>query len=307
MSGFSFVRALCAAGMICVCAATMYSQATLSLRQPLPGILKPSDVWEFTLVNTSGRPINVLLKAEIDLIGRGPALTLNTGTFILNQGARVVTAAQASSFPNVVTAIPDPAIRSALNTLGQFPAGRYKVTVQLWMLSAVAGGPTLIATDGLEGWVVESTVQPVLLSPSDASENSLPLPVFSWTMPLTAGASPLRTTTTYRLRIVEVIGQQSPIAAIQNNPSWCEVSGIAGFAVLYPASSRAFLSGRRYAWNITAFSNGGPIGTSEVWTFTEGQAQKYAITNTAKPAAKVQVLIDVDSEMMGTCASEVAR
>jgi len=72
---------------------------------------------------------------------------------------------------------------------------------------------------------------------------------------------------TYKIKVVKVLGYQSPNEAIQRNPAWFEKPDIRTVTLLYPVAATKLESGKKYAWQIEAFVNNNTIGKSEVWSF----------------------------------------
>lgn len=74
-------------------------------------------------------------------------------------------------------------------------------------------------------------------------------PVFSWApvYPL-QGSQPIA----YSIRIVEVLGNQTPEAAIQANPDYFAQSRITQTFATYPLSAPYFRKDKRYAWQVIA-------------------------------------------------------
>jgi hypothetical protein len=91
------------------------------------------------------------------------------------------------------------------------------------------------------------------------------LPVFSWLPPTPAKPGQQ---IVYRLRIVEILGRQTPYDAITSNPAWFKTDIPLFNQIQYPTAARAFHDGVRYAWQISAYEGDYPIGESEVWWFT---------------------------------------
>jgi hypothetical protein len=72
----------------------------------------------------------------------------------------------------------------------------------------------------------------------------------------------------YKLKIVEIKGDQSPGQAMRTNKPIFEKDSINGLSVHYPSPSPAFKSGQKYAWNVQAFNRDGKdLGTSPSTTF----------------------------------------
>jgi hypothetical protein len=127
-----------------------------------------------------------------------------------------------------------------------------------------------LGRDCIREHVVINVLPPQLIYPHDNSKVFETLPVFAWT-PVSPMVSALDVT--YSIRIVEIIGRQSPFAAIESNPAWFEEDMAQSTIAPYPLSAQELEPGRRYAWQVTAFVRNrkgaeGELARSEIWSFT---------------------------------------
>jgi len=83
-----------------------------------------------------------------------------------------------------------------------------------------------------------------LLSPADGEtlQDGKPI-LFTWLPPLPAPAS-------YKIRIVEILGDESPEEAISKNTAFFEAGEILFTSFTYPISAKKLVVGRKYAWQI---------------------------------------------------------
>ncbi|MES2732279.1 MAG: hypothetical protein V4714_11035 [Bacteroidota bacterium] len=101
----------------------------------------------------------------------------------------------------------------------------------------------------------QDALPPILLSPADGDTLSTFWPTFSWTLSTTSvGGS---STTQYEIKIVEILSNQSPEAAIQANPDYYSQTDILVNLFAYPLSAPYFKSNHRYAWQVTMQYNAG--------------------------------------------------
>ncbi len=104
----------------------------------------------------------------------------------------------------------------------------------------------------------QDVAPPTLVYPGNGDTIQAFFPVFSWTAayPLTGGRG-----TGYRVRLVEVLGNQTPEAAIQANPDWFSQGNIAQNVLAYPVSAPLLRQNKRYAWQVSAqFAEGATAG-----------------------------------------------
>lgn len=88
---------------------------------------------------------------------------------------------------------------------------------------------------------------------------------FSWLAPSPA---PRGGNITYTLTITEMLLNQSAYDALQSNPEFYKASGLSSTVYQYPFVARGFKSGRKYAWQVTAYLNGVKMTESEVNEFS---------------------------------------
>jgi hypothetical protein len=187
-----------------------------------------------------------------------------------------------------------------LNAIGSAPSGTYDICIEVHASGLAAG---TLASNCVNSHTVASTSQPLLLSPSDAVDIEEARPMFTWAMP-----SPLkaRAAVTYSIRIVQLLGKQSPVAAMQANPAWMQLDNVTTTTIQYPPGARAFVPGSAYAWKVSAFIRGALLGQSEVWAF-----RSLTPTLAAEPALVVKtgvkkknLTINVLDELLQSCSDE---
>ena len=94
----------------------------------------------------------------------------------------------------------------------------------------------------------QDVAPPTLVYPTDGDTIQALFPVFTWTAayPLTAGKG-----AGYRVRLVEVLGNQTPEAAIQANPDWFSQADIVQNVLAYPVSAPMLRQNQHYAWQVS--------------------------------------------------------
>jgi|GEM_PF-1456190 len=88
--------------------------------------------------------------------------------------------------------------------------------------------------------------------------------IFNWLAPTPI---PPGARVTYRLRIAEAYGNQSPYDAMRSNPAFFENRNITSPIYQYPTGARPFRAGMRYAWKVDVYINNVLISESETWEF----------------------------------------
>lgn len=93
-------------------------------------------------------------------------------------------------------------------------------------------------------------------------------PLFTWLAPTPTPTSGV----TYKIKIVEIKGDQSPENALRTNKPFFEKDSLEILKFQYPSSARAFETGRTYAWGVQAFNRerktvGSNDGRSNIFSF----------------------------------------
>ncbi len=234
---------------------------TVQLFQPAPNQLKVADLWRIKIVNRSTTTYTVCLFGTLTETGIGKLLVdATTARFRVPPGTKIITGAEIQP---IDANYYDDRYKQIFLRTGQAPTGEYRICVEV----RNDCGSEVLATD-CKDQRVQVLTPPILVAPPDESTVTERQPTFSWLppSPLRAGQRP-----TYQLRIVEVLGRQTAYDALQANPAWFDRSNIPTQVFPYPISSRPFVVKHRYAWQIKAFSDGFPIGESEIWWFEYGK------------------------------------
>ena len=147
---------------------------------------------------------------------------------------------------------------------GLLPEGTYTIEVE-----PIPEDLSITSLPGSATFVVRYADPPLLVSPADGATVSQPFLVFSW-LPVLA---PPGTIVEYNLRLVEVLGGQTPLQAIEGNRPHVETTIAQSTTFVYTPDRLPLEEGRLYAWQVTAHAPEGhlPItneGQSEIYTFT---------------------------------------
>jgi|GEM_PF-2748671 len=231
---------------------------TVQLFQPPPNQLKIADLWRIRLTNTSQNTYTVCLFGTLTETGIGKLLVdATTARFTLPPGSKLVTGADIQP---INANYYDEKYKSVFLRTGSAPTGEYQICVEVRV--DCDNGPA-IATD-CKNQIVQQLTPPILIAPQNQSTVEDELPVFSWMPP-----APLRRgqQVRYVLKVVEMLGRQTPYDAMQSNPAWFERRSLSATVLQYPISARKFTSGARYAWMVTAADGDFPMGESEIWEF----------------------------------------
>jgi hypothetical protein len=278
-----------------------HAQIQVVFHPPPPFQFKLEHMWKVTLINPTATTYRVYLRGTATESNAGLILEAIAVTFTLPQGTRVITPRDISPI-DVYEA--NRKYSDVVNNVGGLPDGNYEVCVSV--INADNGmvlgrqciqqqvmNVTQVELLSPENHVVFQHSQEVWNRPTDKSrspENSGSTEtssltqiapsqyiVFSWLPPTPVSAAQL---VTYTLRIVEIIGRQSPYDAMHSNPAFYQQSNIYSTMFQFPVAARRFEHGKAYAWQVNAYINGTSISQSEVWEFAfakdeEAQSRAY--------------------------------
>ena len=73
---------------------------------------------------------------------------------------------------------------------------------------------------------------------------------------------------TYKLKIVEIIGNQSPEEALRTNKPHFEKDSLKEISFQYPISAPSFIAGKKYGWNVSIFDRWGKLQPSAASMFS---------------------------------------
>ena len=128
--------------------------------------------------------------------------------------------------------------------------------------------------------IVEAeTIIPQLISPADGSLVDASQPVlFTWT----AKSNNPAARNTYSLKVVEIIGRQSPDDAVKRNPTWYQSNELRTTMLQYPFSARKLEAEKKYAWTVQIInketqvaSETGTMADAFMFTIKETEHQTY--------------------------------
>jgi hypothetical protein len=275
------------------------SPVTVILRPPPPNQLKVADLWEITLINSGRTSLSVYLRGSVSEQKDGLVATATSSVFSLPPGSKSFTAKNIGQLSPVNTSFKNPKYEDIINAIGSAPSGTYDICIEVHSSGPDAG---ILATNCVNSHTVESTSQPLLLSPQDVADVVEARPIFTWAMPMPTRA---RSNVTYSIRIVQLLGKQSPTAAMQANPGWMELTDVTTTTIQYPPGARPLITNAMYAWKVSAFMRGALLGESEVWRFTFSPVMMAAEAEApVKTVKKKNLTINVLEELLQSCSDE---
>lgn len=234
-----------------------YSQITATLRPPPPFQFRAADLWRVNLTNT-GTPTEIYLKAIV---------TKSSASLVEATSAKFVL--PTTFTPRLVDAVSispidlkkySSEVDDAFKSTGSLPSGKYNICIYVYSAAA-----NTLLSQYCSDFEVLQTIKGELISPRDLEDIKIPLPIFNWMppSPITPG-----NTVTYEINIVEILERQTAYYAISANPYIYSKSNIANGIFQYPVAALPLENGRRYAWRVKTYLNGGLLSESEVREFS---------------------------------------
>ena len=110
----------------------------------------------------------------------------------------------------------------------------------------------------------DKIIAPTLINPPNKSIVQESRQMFVWSP---ASGTAIKQNLNYELAIVEILGGQSEIAAIQSNRPFFFMENLISPMQTYPAAARSFREGSYYAWQVKARTGNFVVAESEVWVF----------------------------------------
>ena len=148
---------------------------------------------------------------------------------------------------------------------GSIPEGNYNLTIRAIPEN---NNGMISSMPSVNPFSVIYPQAPILINPSDQANLALETPVFNWT-PVPVSGYPIN----YNFLLVEVLGSQTPLQAINSNRAHAEAMVTAENTLVYTPGYLPLEPGQEYAWRVTARSMNGDLpirndGESNIRTFT---------------------------------------
>ena len=193
-------------------------------------------------------------------------------TFQIDNSSFWITPATREKIEPLKVKFSDQSWYSRMTSLGGvFPHGRYRIIYHLIETTKDcnwAGRQVATAAYDLN---IVSLNPPMLVLPYDRDTVDPVSALFAWIPPFPKYSDQ---NITYRLRIAEISGMQHPAQALTVNPSYYESMNLLDERLLYPSETRPLTPGKRYAWQVIAYSDDAVAGYSEEWSFVVREGNK---------------------------------
>ena len=236
----------------------LQAQVVVTLQLPPLGLTIKPQLWNMSLINTTGASMAVQIQMTMTDAGTGQTvLTATTNGVTLPAGAKAINAAMVAPLTYTAGA----GYNIDANPNGFLPVGVYNIcyTVTRW---------TNDISDQVADECVTAEVEPVsppqLIQPGDSDRLFVRRPFFTWLPPTPYNSF---SNLLYDFILVEVQPTQSGADAIQQNIPVYLQSNISFTSLQYPLNMPELDTAKLYAWRVTAKNNLSPIANSEVWSF----------------------------------------
>jgi hypothetical protein len=235
------------------------SQITINPQLPPIGMTLKSQLWNLSLVNSTGSGLNVQIQlVATDVSSNQTVFTAQSRSFYLPPSAKQVTG---SDLQPITYSGLNPSYPIDGNPNGFLPIGIFNFC---YTVTSQGGHDNRSFDEACDQVQIEPLSPPMLVTPSDSEYVDNSRPLFIWIPPV---PNNLFSNLSYDYHLVEVEPTQSAADAVQQNIPVLYQSNIKSTNLQYPLSAPALDSSKLYAWQIVAKNNSSPVGTSEAWAF----------------------------------------
>ncbi|MDW8272292.1 MAG: hypothetical protein RML15_07805 [Bacteroidota bacterium] len=269
------------------------------LFRPPPNQLRQSDLWRIQLNNLSREAVRVYLVGIVTEAQDGEVVNTRSAVITLKPGPTQLTANQLEPIKLIRV---HPKYRELYLRTGEVPSGNY--TACAYVRSADTDEE--LGSDCFEQ-SIQRTSPPILVQPRDGDTiPSESRPVFTWLPPTPI---PPGVTVTYTLRIVEMLGRQTPFDAMLRNPAYFERTDLRSAMLQYPLDARPFRTDRSYAWKVSAYAGQALLGESEVWHFIPRPSKDTtgAAPKPIRPTRQISALAAGLAHSLAVSSSNIPR
>ena len=215
-----------------------------------------NNIWDLTIVNSS-REISATLIAEIKAEDQRQIFWSETRPFLITSGISRITSASITVVRMEYGINTD---ADYLSQTGFLPEGKYFFEARV--LANNSEGKILGSYSTYLN--VQPIVPPVLVSPFNKENINTLSPILTWLPPAPVSQRYLN----YALKVVELLGDESPASAIKTNIPLIDERDLKKASFIIREGSSLLQYDHHYAWQITAYLQDKYVATTEVWQFT---------------------------------------
>lgn len=242
-----------------LCCIVAKTQIVVNVQMPQVGLHLNSQLWNLTLVNAGNAGADIRIDMIVSEAQSGdPVLAGSSRVFYLPTGTRPI---QLTDLMPIQYNVINSSYGASVSPDGFLPVGNYIVCFSIFKR-----GPEEFEkiAEECETITVEPASPPILVYPEDEAVITENRPVFLWIPP-----SPvfLFSNLSYELVLVEILENQQPGDAVQNNLPLLQQNNVMYPFLAYPPALPALDTGKLYAWMVKASNNYTPVSNSEVYSF----------------------------------------
>jgi hypothetical protein len=238
---------------------TINAQVVMNIQMPQAGMHLNSQLWNLTLINAGNSTAEVRIDMLLsDAISGEPILSGSSREFFLPTGPKQIQLTELNPIQyNIISA----QYGASASPDGFIPIGHFVVCFSIFRRN---GEVLEKIAEECETLIVEPASPPILVYPEDEASIDENRPAFFWIPP---SPSFLFSSLSYQFLLVEVLPNQQPGDAIQNNLPLVDQDNISQQFLQYPATQPALDTGKIYAWMVKAYNNLQPVSNSEIFSF----------------------------------------
>lgn len=231
---------------------------TLKMKRPPLNQLSVADLYNIDLTNNTSERVEFYLYGTLNESKAGLIATATTVSIVLGPKERKqFKASDLPGTPDISYPSSDNRYKDALMRKGSLPDGNYTICVYARQI----GTNDELANDCIEQEIsIQSETQITLLTPDNKSKVDVNEPLlFSWFLPIPATSGQ-----TYKIKIIELKGDESPENAMLKNKAFFEKEEIRTATFQYPSSAPKLEVGKSYAWQVSTKD-----AKSEIFRFSQ--------------------------------------
>lgn len=255
----------------------------------------PTAVGQATLFNRTNDSQEVVLFVTVFKSDKGQLVEAESGPLLVGpMGMRTVNNSEFIGFSSADYT--NSGVKNLAFRTGRLPEGTYTGCVQVRNLS----GANLSSRVCQEFQIVYPD-PPQLISPMNGAEVITEFPTFQW-IPVNV---PAEYDIFYTFKVVEILGTQTPLRALEANVPLLERSDITATTLTYPIDALSFEEGKTYAWQVQALDQFGLApasnqGRSEISTFEYRPAEE----DTTEEVPEEDIVVRKREPAPGPCLDE---
>ena len=234
----------------------------------------PSALGSLTIYNNLGRALQIRIRAQVSMQGRGQVFNSITNPIDISSApVQIITNTTLISLSDASFADKD--YERKMRFTGRLLEGYYTACLTVENLNGV-----ILANNICSNFTILYPSAPQLIFPvnNDSLESNTNYPTFQWIPVIVPPAYQIK----YTLRIVEILQGQTQDQAINSNIPLYENSQILINSFTYPIEALPIEEGKKYAWQVQALDQFGipPTqnqGRSEIFTFVKKKKFSFPI------------------------------